>query len=85
MIDLDAALPRLNELDLAEILQHFRDCGADHKAIDRISKHIARICADSDTELTVLRKEVLRLNAVAEEVHQANRKAFTERRGDDRG
>lgn len=47
MTNLDDMMPKLTELELARILDHFRDCGADPKAIKRISGHISRLAMES--------------------------------------
>jgi hypothetical protein len=46
MSNLDDVMPKLTELELARILDHFRDCGADPKAIKRISGHITRLAME---------------------------------------
>lgn len=43
MSDLDTLMPKLSELEVARILDHFRDCGADPKAVKKISGHITRL------------------------------------------
>ena len=39
---LDQNLPRLTELELAQIFSHFRDSGTDWRAVEKVSKHITR-------------------------------------------
>jgi len=46
--DIDVLMPKLSELELARILDHFRDCGADPKAIKKISIHISRLAIDAE-------------------------------------